>query len=306
MILSRINQKLLELIVENKSLEEIGLILNLSKKQIKNRLIMLKNQGFNIQRNFYYNGQTRYVLSKELPTNMITIFDVDSDLFRAVAISDLHIGSKLDNLNYLKMVYEYCLNNDIHIIINGGDLIQGTLGPRKFSKVEAQIEYLLENYPYDEAILNFITLGNHDSDLLKTTGLDLHQILLDQREDLISLGYGINKLKIGDDKITLAHIAADLRSVSARLKITGHGHRFQFKVKHHEPTLFLPTLSDEIKDGFLPGMVEINLIMEKDVFKKAIFRHFIIQKSQILPASNVVYNFPDYPKCLKKEGYFTK
>lgn len=300
MNISTINEQLLELIKNNTETNDICQILNISKKQLKNRLVNLQNQGFNIKRKFFYNGHQRYVLSKELPKSAIEICDIDSSLFRAIAISDLHLGSKFDNLDYLKLAYEYCQTNDIHLIINGGDLIQGTLGPRKFTQAEDQIDYLLQNYPFDEHILNFIALGNHDADLIKTAGLDLYSILNDQRSDLIPLGYKVNELEIGEDKITLAHNSMELRNVPAKFKIAGHGHRFQFKVRNNEPTIFLPTLSDEIKDGFLPGMVEINLIMDALCFKKGIFRHFIIQNNRFLPVSNAVYMFEDYPKTLKK------
>lgn len=293
MKISAFNQKLLDLIKEDKNTEEICQQLNINERQLKNRLMSLKRSGFNIQREFFYNGTQRYILSKDLPTAPIRIYDVPENLFRALAISDLHIGSKFDNLSYLEMAYEYCLQNDIHIIINGGDLIQGTLGPRRFPKLEEQILFLLENYPFDERILNFIVLGNHDADLINVIGMDLHTILTENRLDLISLGYGVQKLAIGEENITLAHTALDLRNVYAKLKITGHGHRFQFKVKHNEPSLFLPTLSDDIKDGFLPGMVEINLLLKEGCFRKGIFRYFIIQNNRFVPASNTVFSFPD-------------
>ncbi len=293
MKISTFNQRLLDLIKENIKTEDICQQLNINKEQLKNRLFALKRSGFNIQREFFYDGTQRYILSKKPPTSPVRIYDVQENLFRALAISDLHIGSKFDNLSYLEMAYEYCLQNDIHIIINGGDLIQGTLGPRRFSKLEEQILFLLENYPYDEQILNFIVLGNHDADLISVIGMDLHTILTENRLDLISLGYGVQKLAIGEENITLAHTALDLRNVYGRLKITGHGHRFQFKVKHNEPSLFLPTLSDDVKDGFLPGMVEIDLLLKEGCFRKGVFRHFVIQGNKFVPASNIVFSFPD-------------
>ena len=117
-----------------------------------------------------------------------------------VLISDLHLGSLYDCIDLLKEIYDFCLKNNIHIIINAGDLIDGFMGlPEKRVYGEEQIEYLLKNYPFDPSILNFITLGNHDEDYFLKTHQDISKILKSKRHDLVCLGYGLGKLKIKRD-----------------------------------------------------------------------------------------------------------
>ena len=52
--MTEINQRLLKLITEDKTLNEISNELNLSNKQIMNRLRTIENNGYNLNRNYYY------------------------------------------------------------------------------------------------------------------------------------------------------------------------------------------------------------------------------------------------------------
>ena len=301
MYITDINQKLLELIKTNTSNEEICQILKITKKELKNRLHSLRRQGFNIKNIYFYDGMVQSRLQKHIEEEALNIENIPDNIFRAIMISDLHLGSKLDNLDYLYMVYNYCKNNDIHLIFNGGDIIQGTLGPRRIMKIEDQIEYLLKYYPKEDDILNFLVLGNHDADAVRTLGLDLNNIINENREDLISLGYRAKKINIGNSYFALAHEPSDLWDIKAPFKINGHGHRFQAKIKENALSISIPTLSDDIKDDFLPGMVETNILMENKTLKKGIFRHFVIVKNKFIPASNVTFNFQESKgKCHTK------
>ena len=68
----------------------------------------------------------------------------------------------------LKIIYNgaknYCIKNDIHIILCGGDLIDGSFskGSQKISDLYQQIDYFIKNYPHDDSILTFGVAGDHD------------------------------------------------------------------------------------------------------------------------------------------------
>ena len=290
--MTELQEKILEFTMFGQTLEEMSNTLNIPKREIKVEINELRRIGYNIVRQFYYNGVQKYYLDKSVPEDYTNILGIPkNDTFRALASSDYHIGSVKENLDYINILYEFAINNCIHVIFNGGDLIEGHLNRHKHQTREEQISYLLEKHPKDDSIINFITLGNHDADLIKHTGIDLHTILNLYRDDLVSLGYGINKIKLRYDDIILSHIASDVTKTNAKLKITGHGHRYQFKVAYGMPTLFLPTLSNEIKDGFPPGFVDINIDIKDGKFAKGVFTYYIIINNKPLRVSNSVFNY---------------
>ena len=174
--MTEINSKILELIKQNKSLNEISQELSLSHKQIYQRLQSIKNNGYNITPKYYYTGDIKYKINKTLDRNeniSIITTNLDQEI-ELMAISDLHIGCTLQRLDSIDKIYNYCVLNNIHTIINCGDLINGSFGNKNIvNDYEKQIQYFIKNYPYDKNILNYTCLGNHDIDCLKKNGLDL-------------------------------------------------------------------------------------------------------------------------------------
>ena len=298
-------EKILELIQSSQSKEEITKELKIKDEILKKDINELTLIGFNITRQFFYDGTQKYILKKDIPNQITPILGIPKDgTFRAIATSDYHIGSNRENLKYVQKIYDFAKEEDIHIILNGGDLVEGMLNNHIHKSHYEQIEYLLENHPYDSKILNFITLGNHDESLIKDTGIDLHTILNTQRDDLVSLGYGINNIGINKEKITMCHIANNLKHINSKLKLTGHGHRYQFKVAYGMPTVFLPTLSNEVKDGYPPGFVEINIDIKDGFFTKANFILYTVKQKGFTRVSNSSFNYennhPEKTYCLNK------
>jgi len=60
---------------------------------------------------------------------------------KIIIISDTHIGSALENIDYLHIVYEYALKNNIKTILHGGDLLQGT-----YTNVLKEVHENLDTY----------------------------------------------------------------------------------------------------------------------------------------------------------------
>ena len=143
--MNEVQEKILEFAMAGQTLEEMSKTLNIPKREIKAHINELRRIGYNIVRQFYYNGVQKYYLDKSVPEDGINLLGVPkNDTFRALAASDYHIGSTKENLDYINMIYEFAINNGIHIIFNGGDLIEGHLNRHKHQTREEQIEYLLE------------------------------------------------------------------------------------------------------------------------------------------------------------------
>ena len=258
----------------------------MTNKQILRRLNEIKMDGINYLRNYQYNGDITFFLNKNLNSSFKNITNIKmkkEDSFKAVIISDLHIGSELERLDLLYKVYDYCINNNIHIIINAGDLIEGM---NNYNYVEKevylkQINHLLDNHPYDKNILNFICLGNHDSDSLRKDGNNLAKILLNNRFDLVPIGFGKGALKIKDDYIYVVHPTSgiDINVDSPNLILRGHSHKLKTVYENNQFTFYVPSLSDikQVGSTNVPTFLELNINFSNGLFKRGYMSTLIIK-----------------------------
>ena len=148
------NTKILELIKENYTLNDITKELGLSRKQLYYRLVLLKNKGYQLKQNFYENGETTLSFSTCFDLNKDNEIDIitakNRDEFRVLAISDLHFGNELERLDLVNRAYNYCIKKGINIILCGGDFIDGgfTKGDQKFDTIYEQIDYFIKIYDF--------------------------------------------------------------------------------------------------------------------------------------------------------------
>ena len=226
--MSDLTIQLLKLINEGKTLNEISETLNISHRRIFNHLTMIKNSGYDFRRNYYSNGDIIYtpeVRYSVPPSDDVNLLMLQSDeTLRAVVISDTHIGSEKERLDLLEDVYNYCISKGIHIIFNCGDLIDNIDNPSKVNR-DDRVSYLLENYPFDKSILNFIVLGNHDMSLFKGYGQNLMTMLNNYRHDLVTMGYIKGKINIKNESIVLCHPHVDYYlHLNNKEKVVFYGH----------------------------------------------------------------------------------
>jgi len=284
--MSATNDKIIEMILNDATANEISNITGLSNKQLFYRLNMLKTKGYNFSRKYYYDGEIAYFLNKgfEIEDDIHLLTSPKDRVFKAIFLSDLHLACIEDRVDLLNEVYNFCAKEGINIIINGGDIIDGFLGKdkfRKFKTSQEQIEYALKSYPYDKNILNFICLGNHDYSILEKTGQNLETILLAKRHDIISLGYGVGNLKIKDDQIVVRHpktpISKNIDPVFNGLVLIGHTHRPKNVIHGNRVNIYLPSLSD--KDSWdrnsLPGFVKATISFNNGVFTNGVFEQYL-------------------------------
>ena len=116
--------KLMELIKKGKTCNEICSILNISNKQLFNNLTNLRNKGLYYKQKCYSNGEIIYrpITSlnelKNIHNSNNTIITTHyENLIKCLVISDLHFGNKLERLDLLDRAFNYCIKNNIHIIL---------------------------------------------------------------------------------------------------------------------------------------------------------------------------------------------
>ncbi len=277
--------QLLQMIKEGYTVNEMAERLNLSNRQLYNHITLLRNKGFKFDRKYYYNGDIVYLPITYYNQNagkegVDIITETDSEEFRILLISDLHIGCEKQRLDLLDMSYDYCVKNGIHTIFNCGDLINGTFGAKNIhDDVSEQIDYFIKKYPHDKSILNFAVLGNHDVSSLLSLGLDFQEVLLSYRHDIVPLGYGEGIINIKNDKFILRHPIKevgdkDIQS-SDEVIFKGHHHRMGILTLRNSMLVEVPALSDVFMSSneVFPGALDITFKFSRGYCHSLIIKH---------------------------------
>lgn len=290
--MSDLNIKILDLIDKKYSINEILNELNLSKEQLYKCFRKLKQIGINFNKNYYDCGEMVYTLKKELyipskveSVNIIT--EPGTETIRMLMISDLHLGSDLENLDAINRAYEYCVLNNIHIIVIAGDFLDGINIGRQNSKLHSspleQMEYADKNYPYDPNIINFLTLGNHDIDSLISYGIDFMENLRSFRHDIVPVGYGRGIINIKNDRLIVAHplclgISNEHDLSSNYLLVKGHSHTMKSIIgSNGNCSLNIPSLSNVFlsDNEFLPGALDLTIKFKNGYFDTVYYEHLL-------------------------------
>lgn len=289
---------LVELVKQNKTLNEISSILGLSNKQIFMKLSMLRNSGYLVDKKYYYNGEIRYSLCDPFTprqNNFEVITDNDTNKIRAILTSDTHLGHVNDELECIHNMTEYCINNDIHMVLNIGDFFEGIYKRRakdnKFLKALDQITYGLKNYPYDKNILNFVLLGNHDTTFFTNYGIDIKTVLEERRHDIIPIGYGYGELNIGGAQFRLHHpLASEISpkmpdNIKNTIILKGHSHKFKITSDTRNYIVInVPSLSSVQTSGLntIPSIIDMELEIKNNTIHDQYFRQFIFINNQLV------------------------
>lgn len=207
--MSSLEKRIVELIKQGKSSIEICQKLKISSIDLRNILLNLKNKGIEYNKRYLLNGGTLYTSNKDLygktVSDSINLLTKNKEEINALLISDLHLGTKEERLDLLNLVYDYAIKNGIHIIINGGDLINGLTSERKnICRTHlSQCEYFIENHPFEEGILNICVLGNHDIKGLNKDGVNFARILENYRPDFAIAGIENGRILVKNDFINM-------------------------------------------------------------------------------------------------------
>jgi biotin operon repressor/predicted phosphodiesterase len=109
-------------------------------------------------------------------------------------VSDTHLGSKNQQLTFLKDFYQRCADRGIDTVYHCGDLIDGEGLYRGHEHsvfihgFDDQVAYAIENYPKVEGITTELVGGNHDLVYVKRAGADPCVPISNARSDIIYHG----------------------------------------------------------------------------------------------------------------------
>lgn len=262
---------------------------------------MIKNTGYDFKRNYYSNGdiiytpEVRYNVPASNEVNLL--MSQNDETLRAVVISDTHIGSEKERLDLLEDTYNYCISKGIHVIFNCGDIIDNISNPGKVDS-EDRVNYLLNNYPFDKSILNFIVLGNHDISPLKVYGQNLMTILNNYHHDLVTIGYCEGLINVKNEAIVLSHPYIDCSlNANKQSKIVFYGHSHFYKIKNFfSQVRYLgvsvpPLCNIFTRDISYPGILDIELSFDKGCFDYLNLKQLIPMYGSFVPVNENIYYF---------------
>ena len=267
--MSSLEKRIVDLIKQGKSNIEICQKLNLSKDTFRDILLNLKNKGLEYDKRYLINGGTLYTPNKEQNgknvSSGVTLLLKNKDELNALLISDLHLGTKEERLDLLNLLYDYAMKNGIHLIINGGDLINGLTSERKNicrTHLE-QCEYFIENHPFDINILNICVLGNHDVKGLRKDGVNFARILENYRTDFAIAGIENGHILVKNDFINMYHpLSCDCNNTPMKkVVLVGHSHQYKVKIINDNVLIYIPALSNYVpaSKGIIPSFLKMKM-----------------------------------------------
>lgn len=276
-----------EMADEGYTLNEMAKVLWLSSRQVHQKIQKLVSDGYFISPIYFDDGNVRYCFDKCDKKHTVNISLGDSSKFKALVISDIHIGNELENLSYLYKVYDYARDKNINVILNCGDLIDGsfTKGKQVVSDIDEQTERVINDYPYDKNILNFICFGNHDYSAYEN-GRDVALAISKRRPDLINVGYGFSLINIERDQFMMHHLLFKKVSMPNKLILEGHHHKALFKIMRNNFYVNVPPLSDLCFGHQGPGMIEMELFLNNGFINTGHFKQIGVKKRLEVYAEN--------------------
>jgi len=188
---------ILDLLKRNSSISVDYAIEKIDNKDVPHTAVLeavssLQSKGYNIERNGSY-FHLRKVASAREDQYYEEHWD-GSQIIRFGVASDMHLGSKHQQLTHLNTMYDIFEREGITTVYNPGDITEGS-GMRVGHQYEIfkhgadeQADYVIEAYPYRKGITTKFITGNHDHAHLKSGGIDIGRPIARERPDLEYLG----------------------------------------------------------------------------------------------------------------------
>ena len=297
-IMDLINKKILE----NKSASEICQELKITKKRLYYYLQLLKNKGFVFKTEYCSDGEVRYNVTHSLKSyNSINSNELnikmpsDVSTLKTLVISDLHFGNELERLDLVDAMFNYCIKNDIHIILCCGDILDGTFSKEKqiLANHIDQIEYFIKKYPFVPGISTLAVLGDHDFSILYNYNYDPMKIITQHRCDIGIGGYRHANVNIKDETILLHHkfFGKDKQEqFTSKIVLHGHHHSYTARMCSNTNALHInvPALCNIMTE--IPSALEMNLRFDENSLDTVSIKQLLATKNSIISLNNMEFH----------------
>ena len=286
------NQKILCMVMDNKSVAEICEKFNLTRTQLKSRIQSIKKEGYRVDTMYSPNGKDRLFInynSYTLNTPYVRTCDIGNNILIGL-VADTHIGSDLCDMDSIKRIYDYFNNKGINFVFHLGDIVDGDL-KSKSSDIESQVLTAILDYPTDSSIRNFIVLGNHDEDFVEKSGIDIGCALEHYRDDFISLGYADSFIKLANSSIKLVHKPNFGDCTDLDLAIGGHLHKYKFSCGDGIVKIVCPALSNVNPYRNFAGALMLKLNFDSSNLADLVLSQLMVIDGKIVETGENYYQY---------------
>ena len=249
--------------------------------------------------NIYYypkvcsNGDISFSLKKPNADENINLRVNDGE-FSFVSISDTHVGSVYDRVDRFDSVGEFIDKNNIKLLVNTGDLIDGPVHfnqsmEKRTPDLESQIEEFISTYPYIDGT-NVVVLGDHDLKYKTHDGYSINKALKNERLDLKVYSSGAGIVKINNKEILLCHDANDPRIKSRimddQILISGHSHMYMNNTRYTSYGASIKVVNPALcnlpmYNHNMPGFLKFNLTYESGILIKVVIENYAFIQNEI-------------------------
>ena len=287
-------KRIIEQLEKPTSIEDLSSITSLSSNEVVKILNEMEKE-YVIGKYCSDDGIVRYYIDLENKHSLVNI-DSFSKTFRLLILSDSHMGRNKYN-GYFDLIENYIINNDIHITLFLGDIIDGVIddSENNNSLIKKQIQDFLDNFPNITNNVVLYILGNHDYSAYHYNGIDIKE-MIDTREDFIYIATGAGNIRIGKDLVTLRHdlvlkeMPSDIEN--GRVIFKGHSHKYCI----NNNVVIVPALLEDLfyKDILSRGFLEATITMDNDEHIKDLsLKHLVFDKDRIRDVSDNVVQLPN-------------
>ena len=165
------------------------------RSKISSLLAQLKSKINISASSFFVNPSYQIVPPRIMESEDFNIdIPFECECYDILLVSDFHL-KEFDSktLSGFDVMNNYCVNNNIHLVLNLGDFFDGVGGSKSFDYTCAKenriiVEKAISVIPHADGVYHAVLGGNHDKNVLKY-GFDPIELLATGREDFINLGY---------------------------------------------------------------------------------------------------------------------
>ncbi len=282
-------------ILDGAPLDEIQRAYNLTTIEFSKHLKDIKDNGFRFQRTIFSNGSIKLEPDLSLSFNPRLHhqrINILGDTFKTMFISDTHIGNIKERIDYIKIAYQYAKDHGIHVVFNGGDVIDNVypenVNNLKIKTLDGQINKTVNEIPDIPGIITLCLYGNHEAFSLINHGIDVAKLFEDKRYDFISLGYGCCRVEMKNDTIGISHFIkkVPINDILKNVSITFRGNSHKSKTSYKEAKeIYIPTLSDNISNAYeykpLPGFLAADIIFYGNQIERINTTHLSIVNDEL-------------------------
>lgn len=305
-------EQIIDLIKNGVTFQELGDALKLNEQELLARINHFRNYGFLIEPNYDFDAATKLYLGRSfesVKSNVNMAIHAGSRI-RFIAISDTHLGNVNDRLDFVKRIYEYAARQGIHVILHIGDLLENyttDVRYRNMLKMKDPIKaakYVINEYPKDKSITNYILGGNHDFRSVMNSGIDALYLISQSRPDMVSLGYKLATIEVNGNYIGLHHpflhreetsidneIKQEFKQDKPSFVLRGHTHTNLYYMNGSSlgdsyPVIFVPAMCCDKADR-IPGALDIEVSFQGNKMSRLEVQLLAVEP-RVLPIAKVL------------------